>query len=242
VSRGTATPLQLAEAKLRLAVVGEFAQSGEAYGRKHLRSTCADLLKWCAELSPAMLTPPLAPDEPEASGEDASAGWLDITPPSAEQRVSRAVWLCGVLTHLVEVYSSDPGSLEVFDAADHILRRLSEYFEEVLDSSKIYVSPENTADIDVTVETLVETRRKLVENNRPGADPEVQRRAQKSLLQFARPAERATPGIAGTAPHSGLPGTLGGCSAQAPVAAQHSAQVLRDTAGGKRKRAGEEEG
>jgi tetratricopeptide (TPR) repeat protein len=243
VSRGTATPLQLAEAKLRLAVVGEFAQSGEAYGRKHLRSRCADLLKWCAELSPATLTPPLAPDEPEASGEDASAGWLDITPPSAEQRVKRAVWLCGVLTHLVEVYSTDPGSLAVFDAADKIYRRLSEYFEEVLDSSKIYVSPENTADIDVTVETLVETRRKLVENNRPGADPEVQCRAQSSVPQFSRSDERVTRYVAGTAPHSGLAGAPGGCSAQAPVAAQHSAQVLRfDTAGGKRKRAGEEEG
>jgi hypothetical protein len=242
VSRGTATPLQLAEANLRLAVVGEFAQSGEAYGRKHLRSRCADLLKWCAELSPAMLTPPLAPDEPEASGEDTSAGWLDITPPSAEQRVSRAVWLCGVLTHLVEVYSTDPGSLAVFDAADHILRRLSEYFEEVLDSSKIYVSPGNTADIDVTVETLVETRRKLVENNRPGADPEVQCRAQSPPLLSSCSAESVTRDFAGTAPHSGLPGTPGGCSAQAPGAAQHSAQKLRDTAGGKRKRAGEEEG
>jgi hypothetical protein len=155
--------------------------------------------------------------------------------------VNRAVWLCGVLTHLVEVYSTDPGSLAVFDAADKIYRRLSEYFDEVLDSSKIYVSPEYTADIDATVEALVETRRKLVENNRPGADPEVQCRALSSLLQFSRSDESVTRDVAGTAPHSGLSEAPGGCSAQAPVAAQHSAPALRDTAGGKRKRAGEEE-
>jgi hypothetical protein len=201
----TATPTALrcllqAELQLRLIVPDWYStvpRWHEPDERTRLRKNCTNLLEWCQARSVGTSTPtPVQRNTVGSGGHGASASWLEnYPPPSAEQRVERAVWLCGVLTHLGHLYVAASESFVDIHAVDRCGSLLSNYFGEVLEGRTIYVCIHKTVHVDAVVDALGKSGRQMAHYRCAGVNPLERQAAGDSTQQFLSSASYVMCGV-----------------------------------------------
>jgi hypothetical protein len=201
----TATPTALrrllqAELQLRLVVpdwYGTVPHCHEPDKRTRLRKNCTNLLEWCQARSVDTSMPsPVQRNAVGSGGQGTSASWLEnYPPPSAEQRVERAIWLCGVLTHLGHLYVAASESFVDIHAVDRCGSLLSNYFGEVLEGRTIYVCIHKTGHVDTVVDALGKSQRQMARYRCAGVNPVERQAGRDSAQQFLSSASYVVYGI-----------------------------------------------
>jgi hypothetical protein len=201
----TATPNALrcllqAELQLRLVVpdwYGTVPHCHEPDKRTRLRKNCTNLLEWCQARSVGTSMPsPVQRNAVGSGGQGTSASWFEnYPPPSAEQRVERAIWLCGVLTHLGHLYVAASDSFVDIHAVDRCGSLLSNYFGEVLEGRTIYVCIHKTAHVDAVVDALGKSGRQMAHYRCAGVNSVERQAAADSAQQFLSSASYVMCGV-----------------------------------------------
>jgi hypothetical protein len=131
-----------------------------------------------------------------SGGQGTSASWLEnYPPPSAEQRVERSIWLCGVLTHLGHLYVAASESFVDIHAVDRCGSLLSNYFGEVLEGRTIYVCIHKTGHVDTVVDALGKSQRQMARYRCAGVNPVERQAGRDSAQQFLSSASYVVYGI-----------------------------------------------